>query len=92
MVTSTPLLSSTIKETQTTSDTLLTSLETSRPIISTTIPVVITTMPVIRPSIVSSIVYTTISNNSPSPVLLSSSSTSEYAIETNGISGMTKMD
>ena len=88
MVTSSPLLSSTVKEIQTTSDTLLSSLETSRPIISNTIPI-------ITPSIVSSIVYTTMSwvpDHSLSPVLLSSSSISEYTIETTDILGMTRMN
>ena len=87
MVTSLPLLSSTTKEIQTTSDTLLSLFETSTPIISTTIPI-------ITPSIVSSIVYTTMSwvpDHSPSPVLLSSS-TSEHAIDTTGIPGMIRMD
>ena len=86
MVTSSPLLSSTVKEIQTTSDTLLSSFETSTPIISTTIPIIT--------PIVSSIVYTTMSwvpDHSPSPVLLSSS-TSEHAIDTTGIPGMIRMD
>ena len=87
MVTSSPLLSSTVKEIRRTRDILLSSFETSRPIISTTIPI-------ITPSIVSSFVYTTMSwvpDHSPSPVLLSSS-TSEHAVDTTGIPGMIRMD